>query len=251
MTIGAPSIGLAQAPKAAVKKAPAKKAVRAEGRMFNVRTGETLLKYARWTGLKIEEVRRRLGFGPKERLRKGSILSFRLTDRQWDRFRNARRKFSKTQSPRPQIAQGRQGDPLRVHQVRKGETASSIAKSYGATVLLLRQLNGGRALDPVFPGEILRVPDRPAPTEAVLTTMRPALGSGALTIRVAAGETLSHLAQFAEIPADLILQVNDIPNPDILSRGSPIQIPIPQTQWNRFHKRRERFHAQKAKPETP
>jgi len=234
---------------------PAKKptVTRQQDRIFNVRQGETLLMYARWTGFKIAEVRRRLGLGPKEGLRKGRILFFRLSGKRWNRFRRARRKFSESQSVKVKIAQRAQGTSLHVHEVQKGETASRIAQNYHTSVAILRSLNGGRKLDPVYPGEILRIPDNPVPVpaRAALPTLRPSLGSGALTIRIAAGETLSHLAQFAEIPAELILQVNDIPDPDMLTRGSPLQIPIPRAKWSRFTKRRERFHDQQRKPETP
>ena len=81
-----------------------------------------------------------------------------------------------------------------LYTVRQGDIAASIARRHGITLAELIQLNGGRDLNLIRPGDALTVPWTNGPAFIPPGTV-PAVEQRRRTYRVAAGDTFSSIAQ--------------------------------------------------------
>lgn len=109
-------------------------------------------------------------------------------------------------------------DRLAVHEVQQGEFLSSIAEQYGVTVQELIQANDIPNPNVLQPGTRLRIPGVSASEAAELNQV---------VHTVVAGESLSTIAQFYGVDAQLLAQVNGITNPNLVRLGDQLVIPQP------------------------
>jgi len=111
------------------------------------------------------------------------------------------------------------------HTVRKGETLGAVARKYGTTVGAIQSANrmGRRTLIRV--GQSLVVPSRhgAVPPEPVVQS-----GGDPPRHVVRRGETLSMIARRYGVTAREIQKANRISNPNRISKGQTLVIPVPQ-----------------------
>lgn len=100
-----------------------------------------------------------------------------------------------------------------VHLVRRGETLSSIAQSYGTTVQALAQAN--RLRDPNF---II------AGSKLIVASSAGGVAAAAVH-EVAPGETLSSIAQRYGTTVQALAQANHLADPNFITSGSNLSVP--------------------------
>lgn len=107
--------------------------------------------------------------------------------------------------------------------VQRGEWLSQIARKFGITVQQLKAANPGINPNVLYPGQVLRIPARTAPSPAE-GTPTPGTG-GATTYTVRPGDTLYAIAvRFKTTP--LALQIaNNLVNPNAIYPGMVLIIP--------------------------
>lgn len=113
-----------------------------------------------------------------------------------------------TETPEPEPTRG-----VFQHTVGAGETLSSIAERYSVAVQQLRVLNN-LTDDSIFAGQILRIPEgEPTPTPEPFVH----------TVQV--GETLSSIAARYGVNTNILIEVNNILDPNALMVGASLLIP--------------------------
>ncbi len=105
--------------------------------------------------------------------------------------------------------------------VEPGQTLSSIAASFGATVAALASANN--LIDPntIVVGTVLRIPGPGAPGQAASTPT----GSAAGSVVVAAGDTLMGIAHQYGTTVNALATANNLADPNRLLVGSVLTIP--------------------------
>ena len=99
--------------------------------------------------------------------------------------------------------------------VQPGDSLSDIAAMYETTVDELLRLNDLLQLEVFYEGQTILVPRRP---EAAVTT----------TVHVVeAGETLGLIADRYGTTIEVLLELNDLPDPDIVPVGTSLVVPQP------------------------
>ncbi len=114
--------------------------------------------------------------------------------------------------------------PPRAHRVEQDETMSDIATAYDVTVDEILSLNPDVDPELINPGQVLLIPAAP-PSDAENPG---GSGSGAFTVHVvAAGETLSTIAEEYDVPVSLIRTANDLsPDDETIRSGQSLVIPL-------------------------
>jgi len=115
----------------------------------------------------------------------------------------------------------------RTHQVRKGETLSTIARRYGVSTDGLRRANGIRGNNVIRIGQRLKIPGaatgstasrRPAPAA-------PRKSAGTVTHRVRPGQTLAQIARSYGSSVSRIRQANGLRDANSIRAGDALRIP--------------------------
>ncbi len=125
-----------------------------------VKPGETLMHYVEWAGVSMDAIRKANPNLAPDRIRVGSRVGLPLTDQQYVDFFKGRAAWSrKGGDAKPAAAADAAKTPSgRVHVIRKGDTATAIARKYGTSLQALRGANAGANLDVIRVGQRLRLP---------------------------------------------------------------------------------------------
>ena len=109
-----------------------------------------------------------------------------------------------------------------VHTVRQGDTYLGIANQYGIDLDVLLAANNLTTKDVLRPGQTLNIPadeaDAPLPTPEPL--------SGLVNYPVEVGDTVQAIAIRFQVDPTIILENNDIPDPNKLQVGQVLIIPV-------------------------
>jgi LysM repeat protein len=105
--------------------------------------------------------------------------------------------------------------PTQTYIVQPGDSLSDIAARYETTVDELLRLNDLAEPSLLYEGQAIRVPAR---SEATVTT----------TVHVVeAGETLGLIADRYGTTVEVLLELNDLPEPDVVPVGTSLVVPLP------------------------
>jgi len=115
--------------------------------------------------------------------------------------------------PSPQPTE--EPSPTEAYIVQPGDSLSDIAAMYETTVDELLRLNDLLQLDVFYEGQTILVPRRPEP--AATTTVHV----------VEPGETLGLIAESYGTTIEVLLELNDLPDPDIVPVGTSLVVPQP------------------------
>lgn len=204
-----------------------------QAQTHTVRSGETLYRIAQQYGVTVDALRAANNQVTPENLREGATLVI----------------------PQPAAAPAVPAADGVTHTVRSGETLFRIAQQYNLTVEEVQAANN--LTDPTSLREgatlIIPLPNTAAPIGAVtnggpispadapplvrtpLPTLTPSavptidISSAAQTHTVQAGETLFRIAQQYGLTVDELLAANALVDPNVLSRGTVLVIPVPVT----------------------
>lgn len=117
----------------------------------------------------------------------------------------------------------RVGGKTQIHVVKRSETLSGIADSYGTTLAVLRELNKLKK-DGVWVGQRLKVPaDKTAATVTSITKAK-TLAQKTVKHKVTQGDTLSSIATRYGISVNALKQVNKLKS-DVAPLGRTLTIP--------------------------
>ncbi len=97
------------------------------------------------------------------------------------------------------------------HQVRRGETLSSIASRYGTSTIALAHANHLSDPDLIVVGQRLRVPGGEGPAPAAIHTVRH-------------GETLSVIASHYGTSVAALARINQLANPNLIVVGTKLKV---------------------------
>jgi LysM repeat protein len=106
------------------------------------------------------------------------------------------------------------------HVVKRGDTVSSIADQYGASVAAVLSANGLGSRDTIYPGQRLRVP----------------AGSGSGGTRgtvvhtVRKGETVTSIARKYGTSIESVLRANGLSSRDKIYPGQTLKVPVGATR---------------------
>ena len=100
-----------------------------------------------------------------------------------------------------------------------------VAARYGTTVRAVQDANRMGKSTLIRAGQSLLIPGRGAPSRSVRDEFE-WNGKDALTHRVRRGDTLSRIAGLYNVPATAIQAANDLKNPNRLSVGQQLTIPV-------------------------
>ena len=220
-------------------------------RLFNVRQGDSVANFARWTGISKRRIRRQLGMKPRDKLKIGVALRLDLTNEQWQGLqKNRGRSVSSGDSnasrlglsPAPnaenvQIGVGTSASgmiPATTHRVEPGEYGWSIAFRYGISFARLKEANGGRKFGKVRAGRVLNIPERSAQKARRYVVKRPHV------IRAEEGETLKLLSEWSGLPVSKIVEINQIKDVSLPIVGKLLKIPVEGVVWEAFQAKRGR-----------
>ena len=108
--------------------------------------------------------------------------------------------------------------------VQPGDTLTRIAARWGTTPAELARLNGLSNPDVLATGQVLVVPGETGTTAPVTAGVGSATVGLSYTVR--AGDTLNALARRFGVPVWTIQSANSIANPNVLSVGQVLRIPL-------------------------
>ncbi len=120
------------------------------------------------------------------------------------------------------------------HNVRSGETLSSIGRLYGVSVYALAQANNIANINRIYVGQRLVIPiggtQPPQPTPVPpspgpTATPTPPPSGGMTTYTVQRGDTLSRIAVRFGVTVNAIMQANNLTNPNLIFVGQVLNIP--------------------------
>lgn len=119
---------------------------------------------------------------------------------------------------------------VRQHVVMAGETLYKIAQQYGMTVDSLAQINNLANPDVIVPGTVLKIPA--VSSSATRTATLPSTAQDVTLHLVAAGETLTQIANKYHVTLAALTSVNNITDPNLIEVGDLLRIPggAPATQ---------------------
>ncbi|MGI6677794.1 MAG: LysM peptidoglycan-binding domain-containing protein [Dehalobacterium sp.] len=108
--------------------------------------------------------------------------------------------------------------PEVLYTVQPGDTLYGIARQYGSTVSAIASVNSIVDPNQIMPGTSLIIPTR---------VMEPPGGPppGGIIYTVQSGDTLTKIAQSYGITMRSILDLNNIPNPDLIFPGTKLLLP--------------------------
>lgn len=104
------------------------------------------------------------------------------------------------------------------YQIQPGDTLSSIAAATGVSVDRLASLNGLKNPDLIIAGDTLSLVGGGSPTQTTTAT-------GA-QYTVKAGDSLWSISQAASTTVDSLVQLNQLSNPDQLTVGQVLRLPV-------------------------
>jgi membrane-bound lytic murein transglycosylase D len=156
----------------------------------------------------------------------------------------------------------------RYHQVRRGDTLSRIAKTYGTTVSSIASINNLPSRHRIYAGQVLELPQkassrrsvsvvsrahaktkpspdqiRPAPaTPPPLPDDSPWRRIDDATVRVDADESLGRFADWLEIPTSRLRKLNRLSRSQDLRMGQSIRLDFSNVSEEIFLQRRIEFH---------
>ena len=147
--------------------------------------------------------------------------------------------FSPTPSPTVEPTLPSPGDRC-TYTIESGDSLFAIALEYDTTVTAIMEQNPNKEDEDLFPGEILWLPDcDPNLTEAEMTataivtstslpTPTPALQERIANRHiVVAGDNLFQISLRYGVSMEAIIELNQLENPDALSIGQELLIPVP------------------------
>jgi membrane-bound lytic murein transglycosylase D len=111
------------------------------------------------------------------------------------------------------------------HKVKSGENLAMVAARYGTTVRAVQDANRMGKSTLIRAGQSLLIPGRGVPSRSVRDEFE-WNGKDALTHRVRRGDTLSRIAGLYNVPAAAIQAANALKNPNRLSVGQELTIPV-------------------------
>ncbi len=111
------------------------------------------------------------------------------------------------------------------HKVKSGENLAMVAARYGTTVRAVQDANRMGRSTLIRAGQSLLIPGHGAPSRSVRDEFEWS-SKEALTHRVRRGDTLSRIAGLYNVPAMAIQTANSLKNPDCLSVGQELTIPV-------------------------
>lgn len=123
-------------------------------------------------------------------------------------------------TPEPPPAPPPEPSPTEVYVVEPGDTLADIATMFETTVEELLRLNDLPEPSLLYAGQDIVVPRRaqaPPPDE----------GTGTIVHVVQVGETLAAIAESYGTTVEAILELNDLPDPDVIPVGESILVPRP------------------------
>lgn len=102
--------------------------------------------------------------------------------------------------------------------VQRGDTLSGIARRFGTTVQEIASVNNISNPNLIFPGQVLRIL-----TNSTVNGLE-TRGAGSITYTVQRGNTLSQIARSYGVTVSQILEINNIPNPNLIFPGQKLRI---------------------------
>lgn len=100
--------------------------------------------------------------------------------------------------------------------VQRGNTLSQIARAYGVTVSHIVEMNNIQNPNLIYPGEKLRI------TESTNTNLNPVLQNNYYAVQ--RGDTLWGIARRYGITVQYLVNLNGIPNPNLIYPGQIIKV---------------------------
>ena len=105
-------------------------------------------------------------------------------------------------------AQAKSARSAYAHTVRRGQTLGAIARRYRTSVTTLKELNGIKRVNTIYPGQQLRLP------------------GGYTTHTVQRGQTLGAIARRYRTSVTTLKRLNGIRNPRLLRIGQTLRVPL-------------------------
>ena len=135
----------------------------------------------------------------------------------------------------------RAASPSNLYTVSEGDTLWAIARQFNTTTNVLVQLNNLEDADHLRLGAVLTLPTSAAPTPSttVLPTATPAPAASTspdrhrtltVTYTVQSGDTLSGIARQFDVRAVVIAEASGLDDPNRLSLGSVLKVPVPSKE---------------------
>jgi membrane-bound lytic murein transglycosylase D len=118
----------------------------------------------------------------------------------------------------PATANARVASQPAVHVVKKGDTVTSIAEYYGASVAAVLGANGLGSRDKIYPGQRLEIPATSLST-----------GERTVTHVVKRGETITSIARKYGSTTENVLRANGLGSRDKIYPGQSIKVPVKTT----------------------
>ena len=216
-------------------------------RLFNVRNGETIANYARWTGISSLRLRKMLGISAGQDIKAGMGVRLDLTNEQWKRLqKNRGRPVPKPVQNTPGLKPETEATPVQIgvgqavegripattHKIQSGEYGWSIAFKYGISLNRLREANSGPDFRGFRAGAVVNIPERSAKQARRYVVKKP------LVIRGKSGETLALLSAWSGVPVVRIMAMNQIRDEKQDIVGKLLKIPIDEPHWEAFQAKR-------------
>lgn len=105
--------------------------------------------------------------------------------------------------------------------VKKGDTLSAIAKTYGTTVATLQSLNNIKNANLIYPGQIIKLPQTTGNNASNGTSM---VTSKSNTYTVKKGDTLSEIAKKYGTTVSQLQKLNNIKDPNVIYAGQILKL---------------------------
>ena len=109
-----------------------------------------------------------------------------------------------------------------LHTVKSGDTYMGIASQYGVSLDALLAANNLKVNDIIQPGQTLVIPPEAAQAMAIATQTAP----GQIGYPIQPGDTIDAIAKRFGVETAVILENNDIADPDNLQAGQVLVIPL-------------------------
>lgn len=248
---------------------------------IEVRRGETIKLYKKWSGIPIDELRALNEMGTRKNLRIGQTFKLLLAPDVWRNFQEQR----ETHFTKLELSFFDKYDvkDLRKYTVRKGDNIWKIAAKYeNVPVWVLEKLNKNMNLAKLSVGDQILIPvladlktgkDSPAAklwansgqevaTRPTTRNSRPSAPPQVqhhalpqakkvaasepmiqgVTIKVGRNETLGHYARWTQVSVKTIISANPGINPNRIGLGQKIKLPVAGAALANFYEKRRRFN---------